>query len=777
MYTRIGDISSGGVALQGNGATTTHHIGSHDIGEFVKIEFSVEDLAFDIASNFCLKKIEWTDNLNQESLVLGEEYLGYGVFLVKDGNPFVGTIESVTLHDPTKKGCGGKGCGPCQGDCDSDDHCPDGFICVRNQRPAGCTGPEPSPNWDYCGATSSDGSPLQKTNFESFHFQEAPWMDGLYLPSTPYRFEVNRMASDKGTIIDLVIRTCASDDAFTLKDDSGFQVSISGRNMDGVFSSSEKLPLSTGKQFLAGENRHYSLAIPSQFSETNVLTFSIEGIGNDDMTCIDMVEVNGKRAYLTETYLSTPGSNCEGLDAECPSILFAVLTWPICGIEIMSTRTEGTVESESNERLIAAKCSNPNRLFETECAVSEERSTTTSYETTVEISTSRSTSRSNSLSRSAGGSATTTTGWSFQSETVLLFISYIVFLFGYIRIRVILQGLQIGNDASPVKATQKLKIGSSGSASISSTWSGSSSSSWTDGTEDSTANGDSNSTSSSSSVSCSGSVSVPPLHSVSYTVTMANAIVELTTYSDIRMTKCSTAFQDALDDDSLYIYLYDVPGASRSVSGDSCSVEYAIAEYAPAPMACDEATKMTNVELGTQSYAPICNRGSPAKWEPCQCGFGDYRSEANCICVHNDSGVPLANDNGFSAAVIDTSDASSYDHYSDWCEEHCPNSYYPGIVQKMGISAASSDIVTMLLPDPECEGPSCHGSNSSLNTQFDYMDSESMATLIYLAMAALCAVFVVSTLAAAAILIFVCGKLCPPYRKSQMIAVDHSDCV
>ena len=278
-------------------------------------------------------------------------------------------------------------------------------------------------------------------------------------------------------------------------------------------------------------------------------------------------------------------------------------------------------------------------------------------------------------------------------------------------------------------------------------------------------------------MSCSGSVSVPPLHSVQYTVTSANAGAESTSYSDIRLTKCSAAFQNGMSNESLYIYLYDVPGATKTVSGDSCSVEYSIAEYEPAPMRCDEVAKMTNVELGTQIYAPICNRDSPARWEPCQCGYGDHWTEVNCICVDEEFGVPLAKDNGFGAAVIDTSNASSYDHYSDWCEEHCANSYYPGIVPKKGISAASSDMVTLLLPDSECEGPSCHGSNSSPNTQFDFMDSETMATLIYLAMAALCAVFVVSTLAATALLIFICGKLCPPYRKSQMIAVDHSDCV
>merc|ERR550525_1894458 len=108
---------------------------------------------------------------------------------------------------------------------------------------------------------------------------------------------------------------------------------------------------------------------------------------------------------------------------------------------------------------------------------------------------------------------------------------------------------------------------------------------------------------------------------------MTNAVVDYVIYSDLRFTKCSSSFQNASDDD-LYIYLYDVPGAAKTILGESCSIEYGVAEYTGSSMACNEAAKMMSFEFGT--YAPICNENTPEQWEQCQCGYGDYRTEATC---------------------------------------------------------------------------------------------------------------------------------------------------
>ena len=63
--------------------------------------------------------------------------------------------------------------------------------------------------------------------------------------------------------------------------------------------------------------------IPAQFSEAKVLTFT-NTLGAD-MPCIDMVEVNGKEALFTETFLGAEGSDYEGLVGCCLSCIFAVI--------------------------------------------------------------------------------------------------------------------------------------------------------------------------------------------------------------------------------------------------------------------------------------------------------------------------------------------------------------------------------------------------------------------------------------------------------------------
>lgn len=369
------------------------------------ISFQIDENPFDIATDICLKKIEWTNNLDHSSLVLGDEYLGHGVFLVNDGYEYLGDIDFLGLTTPDQKILE-----LCQGFCEppgnTPNYCrsgkcyfPDSTLSEFN-RPPGCAGYAEKP-LSFCGVEE----PIE-TNYESHSYRQAPSMNGIYLPSTPNRFQVNTMPSSKRTHIDLVIRVCASIDAFTLEDDSGFGVSVSGRNINDEFQSTDTLSLSTGQVFRSGSSRKYALSIPAQFKEINVLSFS-QSIAND-MTCIDMVEVNGKEAYLTETYLSAAGSDCEGLvePTECPYVFFAVLTWPICGIEIIRTRNENEFTSTSNEQLAIAKCSNPNRLFAADCAVSEERSVTTTEEFSLEIT--------NSTSDSFGGEL----GFSFETSWV-----------------------------------------------------------------------------------------------------------------------------------------------------------------------------------------------------------------------------------------------------------------------------------------------------------------------------------------------------------------------
>ena len=173
----------------------------------------------------------------------------------------------------------------------------------------------------------------------------------------------------------------------------------------------------------------------------------------------------------------------------------------------------------------------------------------------------------------------------------------------------------------------------------------------------------------SSTMQCSASSSVPPLHTLSYSVTMAKVIYDYTVYTDIRLTKCSAAFMDASSDD-LYIHLFDVPGTVRACSGRECSVHFEAAEYTPSAVNCNEAASLSAYELG--EYAPICSKQDPRRWEPCQCSYGDRRFETTCVCVDEETGNPLRD------GEITVIDPVFYAHYSGWCEANCPNSYYGG---------------------------------------------------------------------------------------------------
>jgi len=246
-----------------------------------------------------------------------------------------------------------------------------------------------------------------------------------------------------------------------------------------------------------------------------------------------------------------------------------------------------------------------------------------------------------------------------------------------------------------------------------------------------------------------------------YTVTMANAVVDYTIYSDIRFTKCSESFQNQSDDD-LYIYLYDVPGASSSSTGQSCSVNFQPAEYTGASMDCNEAAKMLSYEFG--DYAPICNNSNSTKWEPCQCGFSD---STTCVCVDRDSGIPLEDGE---IAVVDLSDSSQYSHYSEWCDDHCPNSHYPGL--SANAAAVSTSAVTVV--DTDCVDGVCSRNDPVNKVPSDNVDWNSLNILIYV----LIVVAVAALVLLVAGIIYILGKLCPQNQKYQrVVAVSDTDCV
>jgi len=273
-----------------------------------------------------------------------------------------------------------------------------------------------------------------------------------------------------------------------------------------------------------------------------------------------------------------------------------------------------------------AHCSNPNRLFDVDCSVSEEVSIEYSVEKTYEFS------KSWDLSWNIGG----------EVEGNL--------------------GVSAGVQGSIALGVEGGLVSSWGEDH-----------SWTGTSANST----------STTMTCEGAMSVPPLHSMDYSVVRSYSTIIYTTISDIRLTKCEAAYPVGIDEEDLYLYEYGVVGDVTVKSGDSCLVSFSTAKYEAAAIACSEFAAMSYD--GFPTYTPICDRADPLKWEPCQCSGGDTRTYATCVCVDEVTGNPWMEPEKFGIAVVDPYGAkedepgTGYAHWSGWCEDHCANSYYPGI--------------------------------------------------------------------------------------------------
>lgn len=405
----MGDESSGPL-LEGFGGTTTVGAGSHSIGELIYINLNIKSSSSGYGVNLCLKEIRWEDRDGLQTIILGQEYLGHGVYLIAGGSYRSDTNQNPVVTNFLNWNAYGRTLGLCVADCDTDAECAGDLICYHDAwtgskyEVPGCTliGDWTLNGNGYNGDTHLDFCIKPETDLDTtVSFQESPTVNALYLPTTPYRFQINTKKSYQKTMIDLTIHICGSHPSFTLENDTYFGVTISGRDQNGDVLSSDFFSLKTGKKILNGEFRSYALAIPTQFSELNVLTFSMSETTND-MTCIDEVVVNHKETFLTETFLAGKDGDCEDMvqSDQCPSSLYAVVSWPICGLEIMDTRFVTKSSQPVEEDVVLETCENPNRLFSTDCEVSTTREVTNTTESSLVISSSTSTERTASVSRS-----------------------------------------------------------------------------------------------------------------------------------------------------------------------------------------------------------------------------------------------------------------------------------------------------------------------------------------------------------------------------------------
>jgi len=118
---------------------------------------------------------------------------------------------------------------------------------------------------------------------------------------------------------------------------------------------------------------------------------------------------------------------------------------------------------------------------------------------------------------------------------------------------------------------------------------------------------------------------------------------------------------------------------------------------------------------------------------------------------------------------VDTSASSLYDHYSDWCEDHCPNSGYPGIPTEVPDDASAHTESAKVVAEKECVGGEC-----LVKEPVDGVDWKLVNVLVYVAIVALFAAFT-SFVAAT---IYIVMKICPQGQGSKykpVASVDASD--
>ena len=165
-----------------------------------------------------------------------------------------------------------------------------------------------------------------QSSVDAYNFKVSPYDETLYLQMTQDQYVMSLL--QKSTNIRLLIHVCYeaydnNGDFSTLS--SNLFVSVTGKTAEGIFESSDSLQLSTvNDDFAHNTFRTYSFMVNHEFVEISFVTITNS---ETDMVCIDEVQINDQKAYLSNHFIASSASDCEGHGNTCSEQLNAVLSW------------------------------------------------------------------------------------------------------------------------------------------------------------------------------------------------------------------------------------------------------------------------------------------------------------------------------------------------------------------------------------------------------------------------------------------------------------------
>ena len=247
-----------------------------------------------------------------------------------------------------------------------------------------------------------------------YAFQSVDTNHNEFLPCIDKAFTLSPFIGRKFTKI--TMESC-NDEVITPHYQSKLFLTITGLNENEAFAFSEPAIMSSAIPWTV-ENplRTYNM-LSDNMHVISIATIKLEN-ELERAICLDKVYINNHEAYLTDYYL---GRNC--IYHNCVPSLSAVITWPVCQIDILEVKLEkdlsasnNVFSNEENDVILSSNCRNQDREHTLECSVEKtiEKSTEISWEHSLETGTEHSVVIANSSTNSITGVVSTTFSHSLE---------------------------------------------------------------------------------------------------------------------------------------------------------------------------------------------------------------------------------------------------------------------------------------------------------------------------------------------------------------------------
>eukprot|EP01084_Bolivina_argentea_P032645 60417_1 len=416
-------------------------------------------------------------------------------------------------------------------------------------------------------------------------------------------------------------------------------VALTGLDANDIFRTTDTIFISSDDDWTLDDTtaiREYNIL----YDDYDVKSLSVVFIGNGQHNpiCIDKVIINNQKAILNNFWIcsDTPENPS---DRPCSIEIPAVLSWPICSMEIIDTKTILKDTTEGTGETLSGSCTNWNRFSNIECSTEKAFAFEASVEWTQELS--RAQSQSFEIAEESSSSETGEVGAS------------------------LMLGVESKISALVAETTLKAEATVHGSKS----WTSSSSTVTTSsrGTEITTVTSASGSKSESTEIHCAASVDLGPYQKVNYDIKKVVTVSTFQTETDFKLTKCSYILDEDDTNPDHFIYLMGVPGKVTMQEALSCNVQFYGTEYIQSKSKCNEAQKINAITLNT--YVPFCNQNNNELWDPCQCETGDALTDQTCFCVDPATGM-------MTDAVKATATDNSVTTWKTWCSQNCAGTQF-----------------------------------------------------------------------------------------------------